>query len=97
MSNWVKYVTEEEIRERIKAEELKTGGLKLFPKVMLLLYSGNKAAAVDLLVQHGKNNMAILVSQSDQLRFEVRLFYRGLMRVVDNFIFITTLEQISVR
>mmetsp|Transcript_41802 Transcript_41802/g.48284 ORF Transcript_41802/g.48284 Transcript_41802/m.48284 type:complete len:279 (+) Transcript_41802:2528-3364(+) len=42
---------------------------------MLLLYSGNKAAAVDLLVQHGKNNMAILVSQSDQLRFENKLVY----------------------
>ena len=70
LSNFLKYSTEDEINERIQAMEL-SNSINVLEKMILLLYSGNKPAAYDILTQNKQINLSILISQSKHLRFRV--------------------------
>ena len=71
ISNFLKYATEDEINEKIKELESSNYKPNVLEKMILLLYSGNKPAAVELLTQNKQTNLAILISQSNHLRFSV--------------------------
>ena len=68
---YLKYTTEDEINEKIKELESSNYKPNVLEKMILLLYSGNKPAAVELLTQNKQTNLAILISQSNHLRFSV--------------------------